>query len=128
MPSYEFERFEAPASMALVTFLNPVTGQSCADVPMLLDTGADISMIPVSATREVNAQAVTDRTYEIAGYDDRTSIVPLVQLRMEWMGYKFNGEFMLIEQEYGIIGRNILNLLRVLFDGPRLNWETQRRA
>ncbi len=128
MPAYESGWSETPAPTAQVTFFNPVTGQLCADVPMLLDTGADISMIPVSAAREINAQAVPDRAYEIAGYDGRTSVVPLVNLRMEWMGYKFNGEFMLIEQGHGIIGRNILNLLPLLFDGPRLNWEIQRRA
>ena len=94
---------------------------------MLLDTGADASLVPISAAREVNAQAIPDRAYEIAGYDDRTSLRPIVQLRMEWMGYKFSGEFMLIEQDYGIIGRNILNMLPVFFDGPRLNWEIQKR-
>lgn len=128
MPAYEFGWFDIPAPVARATIINLVTGESCADVPMLLDTGADSSMIPVDAVREVNAQTLPDRAYEIAGYDGKTSLAPIVQLQMIWMGYKFNGEFMLIEQEYGIIGRNILNLLPVLFDGPRLSWEIQKRA
>ncbi len=33
------------------------------------------------------------------------------------------GRFLLIEQGWGILGRNILNALPILLDGPRLAWE-----
>ncbi len=35
----------------------------------------------------------------------------------------FRGRFLQVESEVGIIGRNVLNRVRLLLDGPALNWE-----
>ena len=39
----------------------------------------------------------------------------------------FKGRFLVIRQPWGVIGRNVLNSLSLLFDGPRLNWDELRR-
>lgn len=49
MPEYDAENFEPPAPVAYVTLRNPVTGVLLSDVPMLIDTGADATLVPVSA-------------------------------------------------------------------------------
>jgi len=36
--------------------------------------------------------------------------------------YLFRGPFVVAEADYGILGRNILNLLLLTLDGPRLLW------
>jgi hypothetical protein len=46
MPAYDAVRFQPPAPLALVTLRNPETGSVGTDVPMLLDTGADVSLVP----------------------------------------------------------------------------------
>lgn len=46
MPRYDTAQFEPPAPLAQVTLRNPDTGTISSDVPMLLDTGADVSLIP----------------------------------------------------------------------------------
>jgi hypothetical protein len=48
MPAYDATGFRPPAPTALVTVRSPKTNVSIADVPMLLDTGADVSLVPHS--------------------------------------------------------------------------------
>ena len=43
MPAYDAERFSPPAPLASVACKNPQTGATWADMPMLIDTGADIN-------------------------------------------------------------------------------------
>ena len=42
MPHYDATRFEPPAPLAQVTICNPDNGTLNPDVPMLLDSGADV--------------------------------------------------------------------------------------
>jgi len=44
MPDYDAENFEPPAPVAYVTLRNPATGALLSDVPMLIDTGADVTL------------------------------------------------------------------------------------
>ncbi len=46
MPDYDSENFDPPAPVAYVTLRNPATGVSLSDVPMLIDTGADATLLP----------------------------------------------------------------------------------
>jgi hypothetical protein len=46
MPKYDADNFDPPAPVAYVSLRNPVTGISITDVPMLMDTGADVTLLP----------------------------------------------------------------------------------
>jgi len=37
----------------------------------------------------------------------------------------FRGRFLMIDQNWGVVGRDILNLVSLLLDGPRLTWREQ---
>ncbi len=39
------------------------------------------------------------------------------------MDRRFRGRFLLIDAEVGVVGRNVLNHVRLLLDGPALSWE-----
>jgi len=41
------------------------------------------------------------------------------ELQVEFLRFRFRGRFLLGESEYGVVGRNILNLLVLTLDGPR---------
>ena len=43
MPSYDTTRFSPPAPVGLIEVRNPATGAAHANVPMLIDTGAEDS-------------------------------------------------------------------------------------
>jgi hypothetical protein len=46
MPAYDATQFDPPAPLAQVTLRNPDNGAIRPDVPMLLDSGADVTLIP----------------------------------------------------------------------------------
>jgi hypothetical protein len=46
MHPYDVARFDPPAPLALVTVKSERLGIEIRDVPMLLDTGADVSLLP----------------------------------------------------------------------------------
>lgn len=123
MPAYEREGFSPPAPLARVTLRNPGTGASWSDVPMLLDSGADVTLVPLRALEQLGIEVVPDRRYELVGFDQSASSSPIVRVELAFCGRTFRGQFLLIDQPCGIIGRNVLNSVPLLFDGPRLTWD-----
>jgi hypothetical protein len=43
-------------------------------------------------------------------------------LDLLFLGRAFRGRYLLIEAEHGILGRDILNHVILLLDGPRQQW------
>lgn len=127
MPTYDAEAFTPPAPVAFVTLQNIETNAVWQQVPMLLDTGADVTLVPASVIGQLVLSQSNNAHYELVGFDDSHSFAPVVQLAMLFAGRTFRGQFLLIEQPYGIIGRNILNALPVLLDGPQLTWDIVTR-
>lgn len=70
---------------------------------------------------------VRDLIYEIQGFDGESKLAKMVELDLIFLGKKFSGQFLLIEQQIGILGRNILNVLSITFDGPRGKWDEYKR-
>ena len=65
---------------------------------------------------------LADQQYELRGFDGSTSFAPVVMLDMLFLRRAFRGRYLLIEAERGILGRDILNHVTVLLDGPRQQW------
>jgi hypothetical protein len=128
MPTYDSTRFDPPAPLAEVNLRNPATGAVEPDVPMLLDTGADVTLVPQAAVTLLGLTVVPDKYYELTSFNGATSLAPIVRLELLFSGRTFRGQFLLTDQEIGIIGRNILNNVPLLFDGPHLMWNEQRLA
>jgi predicted aspartyl protease len=122
MPDYDSILFNPPAPLALVTLINPQNNFQISNVPMLLDTGADAALIPQTCAQPLNLKP-ENQIWEIEAFDGSTNQSVVVNLQMIFQGRSFRGEYLLIEQDYGIIGRNILNLLNINFDGRNLRWE-----
>jgi len=93
---------------------------------MLLDSGADVTLIPQAIANLLGVTAASDKQYELTGFDGSTSLAPVVLLELFFCNRTFRGQFLLIDQEWGILGRNVLNAVRLLFDGPRLAWDEHR--
>jgi hypothetical protein len=122
MPTYDATNFDPPAPVALVTLRSVDTGISWSDVRMLLDSGADISMIPQAALQRLGVTPVPNKRYELMGFDGTVSFAEVVRLELIFDGRIFRGQFLLLSQEMGVLGRNVLNALSLLYDGPRLTW------
>jgi hypothetical protein len=90
---------------------------------MLLDTGADVSLLPRASVTELLGSLEPDAKYEIQGFDGKRSFAPAVDLEMRLLNKSFGGQFLVTDQEHGILGRNVLNSLSLCFDGPRQQWD-----
>lgn len=123
MPPYDANRFDPPAPLAQVTLRNLATGKRWPDVPMLLDSGADVTLLPRAVLDQLNITVLTDKQYELVGFDGEVRVASAVRLELMLAGHVFKGSFLLIEQDWGIVGRNILNALPLLFDGPQQIWD-----
>ncbi len=53
-------------------------------------------------------------------FDGDTSLAEVVRLELLFCRRTFRGQFLLIDQAWGVIGRNVLNAVPLLLDGPRL--------
>jgi predicted aspartyl protease len=94
---------------------------------MLIDTGADISLIPRTVADAINA-GPAQRTMDVMSFDGHRSARPVVAASMHLGKYKMNVEFLLHDEgeATGIIGRNILNHLYIILDGPTGIWSLGR--
>ena len=124
MQAYDAARFDPPAPLALVTVKSEQLGIAIQDVPMLLDTGADVSLLPAAqVARLVSPDA---KQYELEAFDGSRSSSPAVTAEVLLLGKSFRGQFLLIDNWHGVLGRNVLNNLALLLDGPSKTWGEQR--
>ncbi len=89
---------------------------------MLIDTGADTTLLPSDAVEKLGVAAEEDTSFEVQVFDGDTKYLRIVKLDLLVLDKTFKGEYLLIDRSIGILGRNILNKLRILFDGPREEW------
>ncbi len=122
MPAYDAELFSPPAPLAHVTLRHLKTGVAVHDVPMLIDCGADATLIPKTCATQLGVSLDADRIYELTGFDGTSSVARSVQLDLLFPNGTFEGRFMLIDQAWGVLGRNILNHVALLLDGPKRTW------
>jgi hypothetical protein len=78
MPTCDDHFFNPPAPPARVTLRNSADGKTVSDVPMLIDSGADVTLIPQPSVTQLGAIIEPDTGYEIMGFDGRKSIAQAV--------------------------------------------------
>lgn len=125
MPTYESNLFQPPAPLARVTIRHPLSGATVSDVPMLLDTGADVSLLPLAFIELVGISSDTNEAYELMGFDGNMSVARVVEADLLFLRRAFKGRFLLINHEWGLIGRDVLNHVSLIFDGLHLEWNEQ---
>jgi hypothetical protein len=123
MPAYDVMQFDPPAPLAQVKLRNPNNNAILPDVSMLLDSGADVTLIPRASADLLGAVVVPGRQYELVSFDGSVSFATVVRLELQFCGRTFRGQFLLVDEEWGILGRNVLNAIPILLDGPRLEWD-----
>jgi hypothetical protein len=126
MQPYDAARFDPPAPVANVIVRSDQLGVVIEDVPMLLDTGADVSLLPRSHVAPLTSSDATH--YEVEAFDGTRSTAAAVTAELEFLGKTFRGQFLVIDGSHGILGRNILNNLSLLLDGPSRSWMEHRTA
>ncbi len=127
MPVYDSEKFSPPAPVASVTISHPVTGALLSDVLLLMDTGADVTLIPREAIEKLGIEPVPGVTYELQGFDGSIQFSEVVSLELVFLNKKFKGQYLVIDEPIGILGRNVLNAVSLVYHGPNLTWNELKK-
>ena len=125
MIAYDSSLFNPPAPLARVTLRHHSAGTVVSDIPMLLDTGADVTLLPQVAVERLSISINSNEGYELIGFDGSTSVAPVVEADLLFLRRAFKGRFLVINQEWGLLGRDVLNHISLLFDGLSLSWSEQ---
>ncbi len=125
MPSYDAANFDPPAPVAVVTLRHPESRRSISDQVLLMDTGADVTLLPRLAVERIGVQPLTDPPYELMGFDGSRSVAPAAIVDMVFVNRAFRGRYLLIDGEVGVLGRDVLNHLQLLLNGPARQWSEQ---
>lgn len=122
MPTYDATLFDPPAPLAQVILRHRADSGELVTTLMLLDTGADVTLIPATSANQLNLTKDAQAQYELMGFDSARTVATAVQLEMIFLNKIFRGRFLLIDQAWGILGRDVLNLVSISLDGPNLLW------
>ena len=121
MPAYD-ERYSPPTRVIELIVANPVTGDEAAALQGKLDTGAAISIIPLRLVHELGLSS--HRRIWAGSYDGTYSRREVYYARFLIESREFNAvRCLAIERETVLLGRNVLNRLVILLDGPSLSFE-----
>jgi len=120
------EAYSPPAPTANIKLRNPDTLETVSRVPMLLDTGSDITLLPLSYCRLIGIEPSTTDFLRLVGFDRTISVAYYIRLELIFLNKLFRGNFLVYDEAEGIIGRDILNKFSILFDGPELAWRRQK--
>ena len=128
MPAYDDQYFNPPAPLARVTLRTSGGARSVSDVLMLIDSGADVTLVPQQSITELGVSVDSNAPYEVMSFDGRKGIAHVANLELVFLRRVFRGRFLIGNQECGVVGRDVLNHVTLLLDGPRLVWDEQKFA
>jgi hypothetical protein len=128
MADYDATRFDPPAPVAVVTLRTSPTGPSVGDVLLLIDTGADVTLLPKAAIARLGIDVAGGQRFDLVAFDGCQSQAIAVTVEMIFLNRLFRGQYLVTDEQLGILGRDILNHLGLVFDGPRLRWRENSPA
>src|SRR3974377_1162489 len=112
MPPYDDRLFAPPAPVARVLVRHPEREESVGNVPMLIDSGADATLLPRSVAASLGLGGTGER-YQFVGFDGTASESEAVLAGLVFLRRNFRGRYLLTDAEVGVIGRALLNPLRL---------------
>ena len=112
------EDLEPPAPYCDVLVSNPNLSRQ-VNLPALLDTGCDISIIPLDSANELELEVkgtgalegVTGDVADLPTFEVYLSVNQSTREKLEVMGW---------HEDFAILGRDVLNHYRITLDGPNL--------
>jgi predicted aspartyl protease len=110
--------YEPPFPTVQVILDNIEDGEKTGRLPGLLDTGADGSMVPVDVLRQILAPAISESRIRSHWGEWRSVQLFVVDIVID--GLRLPGVWVVGDEQGDeiVLGRNVINMLRILLDGP----------
>jgi hypothetical protein len=78
--------------------------------------------LPKSAAAALGTTSTSER-FQLVGFDGTVSESEAVRADLVFLGRRFRGQYLLVDSAVGVLGRDVLNHIRLILDGPAGNWE-----
>jgi predicted aspartyl protease len=119
--SYDTSLFP-PAPFLPVQLASLIERSELITVQAKLDTGADLTAIPVALIEQLHL--VPAGEIEVEGYESRRASILAYDVNLQIDQLNVVGLLVIgLAEDYVLLGRDVLNRLRVLLDGPALTTE-----
>ncbi|MBO3840164.1 MAG: hypothetical protein JTT17_04965 [Candidatus Brockarchaeota archaeon] len=113
--------YEPPAPVVKLTVYRPFSEESVTGIGKI-DSGADMTVIPNKWAKGLSL--IPASVVWVRGYDGRLREAYTYYARIEFQGFKFPlVEILLSNRQDALIGRDILNKLKVELNGKTLDFE-----
>jgi len=89
---------------------------------MLIDSGADTTLLPEAVVALLGITDTGERI-PLMSFDGTISESKVARIDLVFGKGRFRGHYPLIDAEVGIVGRDVLNHLRLLLDAPAQQWD-----
>jgi predicted aspartyl protease len=122
MPVYDDSLYDPPAPIADVILRNPMSGATLSEVHLLIDTGADVTLLPQVAVEALGIRPVAGIQYQLAGFDGSKIFAEAVELDLIFLHKRFRGRYLITKSNQGVLGRDVLAGVALALDGPRQIW------
>lgn len=128
MPVYDGLLYDPPAPTAAVILRHGISGATVSDVHLLIDTGADVTLLPQAVIETLGIPPVAGVQYELIGFDGIRTFAEAVELDLIFLRKAFRGRYLLTKTTQGILGRDVLAGVALAIDGPRQEWSEYFRS
>jgi predicted aspartyl protease len=118
---------EPPAPVALVTLLRMESDVRIDEMPMVIDSGADVTVLPKAYADQIGLELSLEGGAEVELYGGERRVLPSAQAVISMAGFRFSGRYLVDEgRDIGVIGRNLLNYVVVELNDPMQMWFMRR--
>ncbi len=117
MPTYDGQNFQPPAAVPAVSLRDPQFGKVVADVNVLIDSGADVTLLPSDAINQLGIELDPKSQCEVAGFDGKRSMAAAVDLDLLFTETIVSGRYLVTGAAIGILARNVLNFFVTTLNG-----------
>lgn len=121
---YDTENFDPPAPAINAEITAPLRSSPTQLVYMQLDSGADMTCVPKRAISSIHCLRYGSIITE--DFDGHLSTNRTCFLCLSFAGFDFEDiEAIEIDGSFGLIGRDVLNELKSILDGPKRSWHVE---
>jgi hypothetical protein len=122
MPSYDATQYSPPAPVAEVALLSTQVTTRVDGVKLLIDSGADVTLLPRAAFERLGLPPQPDEKVELAGFDGSRTFAQAVTLDLLFLNRIYRSRYLLCDDAHGVLGRDVLNHVKLVLDGPQRLW------